>query len=39
LGLSMIDKEYWNNGQNVIVLTPDNLERKGKICSIPFNLN
>ena len=39
IGLSMIDKDYWKNGQNVIVLTPDNIERKGKVCSIPFNLN
>ena len=39
IGLSMIDKDYWKNGQEVIVLTPDNIERKGEVCSIPFNLN
>ncbi|MDC0045324.1 dimethylsulfoniopropionate demethylase [Pelagibacteraceae bacterium] len=39
IGLSMIDREYWNDGQEVIVLTPDNLERKGRICSLPFNYN
>lgn len=39
IGLSMIDRDYWNDGQEIIVLTPDNLERKGKVCSIPFNLN
>ena len=39
IGLSMIDKDYWNDGQEVIVLTPDSLERKGKVCSIPFRLN
>ena len=32
-------KEYCNDGQEVIVLTPDSLERKGKVCSIPFRLN
>ena len=37
IGLSMVDRDYWNDGQDVIVLTPDNIERKGKVCSLPFN--
>ena len=37
IGLSMVDKDYWNDGQDVIVLTADNIERKGKVCSLPFN--
>ncbi len=37
IGLSMVDRDYWNDEQDVIVLTPDNIERKGKVCSLPFN--
>ena len=33
----MVDRDYWNDEQDVIVLTPDNIERKAKVCSLPFN--
>jgi dimethylsulfoniopropionate demethylase len=36
VGLSMILKDHWNIGNEVIVETPDNKLRAGTISSLPF---
>ena len=36
IGLSMILKDYWNIGEEVKVLTSDNMLRTGFITSLPF---
>jgi dimethylsulfoniopropionate demethylase len=36
VGLSMILKDHWNIGNDVIVETPDNKLRTGTISSLPF---
>ena len=36
IGLSMILKDYWNIGNEVLVETPDNKLRAGTISSLPF---
>jgi len=37
VGLSMILKDYWNIGEQVKVLTPDNIMRNGTISALPFS--
>jgi len=37
VGLSMILKDYWDIGQQVKVLTPDNKIRNGTISALPFS--
>ena len=36
IGLSMIVKDYWNKGQELLIETPDGKKRKGIITSLPF---
>ena len=36
IGLSMILKDYWDIGQNIIVQTLDGQKRNGTITSLPF---
>ena len=36
IGLSMILKEYWDEGQDVIVQTLDGHKNNGTITSLPF---
>ena len=36
VGVSMILKDYWNIGKEVIVETPYNIKRNGIITSLPF---
>jgi len=36
IGLSIISKDYWNIGNEVIVETPDKKLRAGTISSLPF---
>ena len=36
IGLSMIEKNYWNIGNTVLVETNDTIQRKGKIVSLPM---
>ncbi len=37
IGLSMILKNYWNIGQEVIIEVPDDIEREGNVSSLPFD--
>ena len=37
IGLSMIEKNYWNPGTEVYVHTEKGKFAEGKICSLPFN--
>ena len=37
IGLSMIKKDYWNVGNEVIIKTSDNKLTKGTISSLPFS--
>jgi dimethylsulfoniopropionate demethylase len=37
VGQSMIDREFWKIGQDVIVITPDGQNRSGKISKFPMN--
>ena len=39
VGLSMIKKDHWNIGNEIIVKTPDKIERLGIISYLPFKLN
>ena len=36
VGLSMILKDYWNDGQKVLVDTLDEKKRNGTVTSLPF---
>ena len=36
VGLSMIEKAYWNPGQTVTVSSADGLHRPGMVCALPF---
>ena len=36
VGLSMIDRGYWDPGQRVTVMSPDGLERTGLVSTLPF---
>ncbi len=36
LSLAMIDKEFWNAGQNVQIETPDGLKRNGIVTKLPL---
>ncbi len=36
IGQSMIDREFWNIGQDVTVITPDGQNRSGKISRLPM---
>ncbi len=36
VGLSMIEKAYWNPGQTVTVCSADGLHRPGMVCALPF---
>jgi dimethylsulfoniopropionate demethylase len=36
VGLSMIEKAYWNPGQTVTVCSADGLHRPGVVCALPF---
>ena len=36
VGLSMILKDYWNEGQKVLVDTLDEKKRNGTVTSLPF---
>ena len=36
VGLSMILKKFWNIGEEISVMTPDDKKRKGVISSLPF---
>ena len=36
VGLSMIEKAYWNPGQTVTVSSADGLQRPGMVCALPF---
>ena len=36
IGLSMIERNYWNIGNTVLVETNDTIQRKGEIVSLPM---
>jgi len=36
VGLSMIDREFWNNGQKIFVQMPENKSTTGQIIDLPF---
>ena len=36
VGLSMIDRGYWDPGQVVTVVSVDGARRKGSISALPF---
>lgn len=36
VGLSLIDREFWNPGQPVTVETPDGTARTGEVSALPF---
>ena len=36
VGLSMIEKAYWNPGQTVTVCSADGMQRPGMVCALPF---
>ncbi|KIC20367.1 dimethylsulfoniopropionate demethylase [Leisingera sp. ANG-Vp] len=36
VGLSLIDRGFWDIGQELTVLTPDELERPGRIAKLPI---
>ena len=36
IGLSMIDRDYWNPGQEVTVLCADDLIREGVVSTLPL---
>ncbi len=37
VGLAMIEKEFWNAGQPVIVLSDDGIAREGVVSELPFD--
>ena len=37
VGLSLIDREFWNPGQPVMVETPDGEVRPGEVSALPFD--
>ena len=36
IGLSMIERSFWNPGQPVLVETSDGETREGEVCALPF---
>lgn len=36
VGLSLIDRGFWNPGQPVVVETPDGTSRSGEVSTVPF---
>jgi len=36
VGLSLIDRAFWNAGQQVTVLSADGQSRSGEVSALPF---